>query len=262
MNLEDSVLIDLHRAATLAGRPGIAVPSLDLNLASQRIGGHRAEEALRRLRQSKRVLHVRKDLVILPDATGRTTVGLPELINVVAPTKHLITGGRALEERRLTNQHSFSVIVLVPKVITNFSLRRENAVFLATEVDRIWGWQRSGPHFAFPERALVDAVSHPRYGVSLSMAVGALDRAVGQDPRFLGRLVGATRRYRSPATARRIGLLVERLFGEEAAVPFEGLIGTNRTPVLLRAGGAKRGQLNERWRVIVNATADLEGANA
>ena len=77
-------------------------------------------------------------------------MGLPELINVVAPTKHLITGGRALEERRLTNQHSFSVIVLVPKAITNFSFRRENAVFLATEVDRIWGWQRSGPHFAFP----------------------------------------------------------------------------------------------------------------
>ena len=77
----------------------------------------------------------------------------------------------------------------------------------------------------FPERALVDAVSHPRYGVSLSMAVGALDRAAGLDPRFLGRLVGATRRYRSPATARRIGLLVERLFGEEASAPFEGLIG-------------------------------------
>lgn len=261
MNLEDSVLVDLHRAATLAGRPGIAVPSLDLDLARQRIGDHRAEEALRRLRQSKRVLHVRKDLVVLPDATGRMTVGLPELISVVAPAKHLITGGRALEESRLTNQHSFSQIVLVPKAITNFSFRREKAVFLTTEVDHIWGWQRSGPHYASPERALVDAVSHPRYGVSLSMAIGALDRAAGRDPRFLDRLVGATRRYRSPATARRLGLLVERLFGQEAGVPFEGLIGTNRTPVLLRAGGAKTGQLNEKWRVIVNATTDLEGAN-
>jgi predicted transcriptional regulator of viral defense system len=260
VNLEDSVLVDLHRAASLAGRPGIAVPSLDLNVASERIGREKARGALKRLLQSQRVIRVRKDLVVLPEATGRMAVGLPELIKVVAPSAHLITGGRALEEIRLTNQHFFSVTVLVPKQTTGFSFRRETAVFLTTEVEHIWGWQKNGPHFALPERAILDAVSSSRYGVSMPMAIEALRSAANREPRFFQRLIKATRRYDSSTVARRIGLLVERQFGKETAAPFLELIGESRTPVLLRSGGPKKGPVDRAWRVTVNVSTDLGGA--
>jgi predicted transcriptional regulator of viral defense system len=257
---EDRVLIDLHRAASLAGRPGIAVPSRDLEAATQRIGNQRARDTLKRLVRSGRVISVRQDLLVLPDATGRIEVGLPEIIKVVAPPRHLITGGRALEKSRLTDQHAFSVIVLVPNSIIGFSFRGEKAVFLTTQAARIWGWQDDGSHYAVPERAILDAVSHSRYGVSFPMALGALHSAAERDPDFLQRLFNAARRFDSSAVARRLGLMVQRTFAEELAAPYLELIGKSRTPVLLRPGGARNGPVDHKWRVIVNASIELEKA--
>lgn len=262
MSFEDRVLVDLHRASSLAGRPNIAVPSRDVALADERAGRGSTTHAISRLVRSGRVLSVRRDLLVLPDSTGRVTVELPELVKVMAPTPHLITGGRALEEYGLTNQHFFTSVVLVPSPVSSFSFRGETARFLPTDSERIWGWKRSGPRFAVPERALVDAVSHSRYGVSLTMALGALERAQEKTPDFLDRLAVAARRYGSSAAARRLGLLVERLFGEEAAEPFLELIGDSRTPVLLRASGAKEGPIDRKWRVVVNASTEPERMNA
>jgi predicted transcriptional regulator of viral defense system len=257
---EDNVLVGLHRAASAAGRPGVCVPSRDLEEAGQAIGRPRAKEALSRLLRAGRVISVRQDLIVLPDATGRVTVDLPELIRVVSPSPYLITGGRALEEARLTGQHFFSVIVLVPGRVRGFSFRGEKAAFLPTERERIWGWREDGPHYATPERALVDALSHSRYGVPLSVALSALRKATQRDSDFLSRLVDATRRYGSSTTARRIGLVVEAQFGSDTAEPFRELIGSSRTPVLLRPGGPTDGEVDREWRVIVNATTQSEPA--
>ena len=262
VSLENRVLLDMHRAAAVAGRRGIAVPSRDLAGADRESGRKRTTQAISRLVRTGRVLPVRKDLLVLPDSTGIVTVGLPELVKAIAPTPHLITGGRALEENGLTNQHFFKIVVLVPSPVTPFSFRGETARFLQTDPKRIWGWQRHGPRFADPERVLVDAVSHPRYGVSLTMALGALEYAAERNPEFLKRLAAAARRYNSAAAARRLGLVVERLFGEEAADPFTDLIGDSRTPVLLRATGVKEGPVDRKWRVIVNASTEPARMNA
>jgi len=262
VKLADRVLIDLHRAASLAGRPGIAVPSRDLEAANQAFGPRSTRDALSRLRHDGRLLSVRKDLDILPDATGRVTVGLPDLVRVVAPAVHLITGGRALEEHRLTDQHYFALVVLVPRPVDGFSFRKDHATFLVTQPSHIWGWQQSGPQFAVPERAILDAVSHSRYGVSLSHAIKALRRAAQRDPGFLRRLADATHRYHSVATARRLGPVIDRVFVSEAAAPFEDLVGERRSPVLLRPSGLESGEIDRKWRVVVNATAELERASA
>jgi predicted transcriptional regulator of viral defense system len=259
MPIEDRLLIDLHRAAALAGRPGIVVPSLDLETTSQQLSNQRARDALKRLVRSGRALRVRQNLLVLPDATGRVTPGLPELIDVAAPRPHLITGARALEVNRLTNQHSFSVIVLVPHSITNFAFRGETTMFLVTQPIRIWGWQESGPRYAVPERAILDAVRSSRYGVSLPMAVRALRTAATRDRKFLRRLADAARQYESPTLARRLGLLVERNFGVEMSAPFHELIGESRTPVLLRSGGPAVGAVDPTWRVIINASTEPDG---
>lgn len=260
MNIDDRVLRALHRAASLAARPGIAVPSKDLAGEADAIGRQAVAHALHRLARSDRILSVRRDLLVLPDATGRMTVTLPDLVEVVAPALHLITGARALDLNNLTDQYSFTVVVLVPTPVQGITYRGEEAIFLTTRPSRIWGWQPNGPHVAVPERAILDGVSHPRYGVALHMAIEALQRSVDRDPKFLERLVVATRNYHSAATARRVGLIVDRLYGPLAAEPFHQLIGDTRSPVLLRPGGAHTGAIDREWRLIVNASIEPEDA--
>jgi predicted transcriptional regulator of viral defense system len=264
MALEDRVLVELHRAATLAGRPGVAVPSQDLEAADQQTGNRaNTYRALLRLARAGRITTVRKDLAVLPDATGRAIVGLPELVDAVAPLPYLITGGRALEYQRLTDQHFFSTTVSVPARVTGFSYRGETAIFLTTSPAQIWGWQDDErPRFATPERVLTDVLGHSRYGVSLPQALSALHLAVDHDPELMGRLVESVRRYGSAAAARRVGLLIDRLFGDEAAAPFHEMIGSSRTPVLLRPSGSTKGEIDRTWRVVVNATAALEVTDA
>ena len=262
MALEDRVLVELHRAASLAGRPGVAVPSQDLEGVDQQTGSRaRTYRALLRLVRSGRIINVRKDLIVLPDATGRTAMELPELIDAITPQPYLITGGRALQYHRLTDQHFFSITVLVPTRVARLAYRGETAAFLTTKPARIWGWQDDErPRFAAPERALVDVLSHSRYGVSFSQALNALHLAVERDPELIERLVGAVRRYGWAASARRVGLLVDRLFGDDAAAPFRAMIGDSRTPVLLRPGGPATGEVDRTWRVVVNATTELPAA--
>jgi len=259
--IEDRVLVELHRAAALAGRPGIVVPSVDLEVADQQTGSRaRTKGAISRLVKANKVLAVRKDLLVLPDATGRVIVSVPELVDVVAPPLYLITGGRVLQHHHLTDQHFFSVAVLVATRVSTFMYQGERAVFLATDPKQIWGWQgEERPRFATPERGILDVLSSTRYGVSFSQAFSALSLAVQRDPEFLVRLLANVRRFKSDAAVRRVGLLVDRLFGPDSAAPFRELIGKSRTPVLLRRGGVTDGQVDPTWRVIVNASTEPEG---
>jgi predicted transcriptional regulator of viral defense system len=203
---------------------------------------------------------VRRDLLVLPDATGRV-VDLPELIDVVAPLLYLVTGGRAFQHHDLTDQHFFTAVVLVPRRVANFSYRGEKTLFLLTEYERIWGWSDDErPRYATPERAIVDALSHARYGVSFQQALTAMLLVAGRDSRFMERLVVTVSRYSSAATARRVGLLVDRHFGTDAAAPFRELIGTGRTPVRLRSTGTADGPVDRTWRVRVNVSTEVEAA--
>ena len=256
------MLVELHRAATLAGRPGVAVPSVDLaTFLSQSGNRGYALKAVARLVRSGRLMAVRKDLLVLPDSTGRVIVDLPELIDAVAPLPYLITGGRALQHHDLTDQHFFTAVVLVPRRVANFSYRGEKTVFLLTDHERIWGWSDDErPRYATPERVIVDALSHARYRVSFQQALDAMLRAAGLDSRFLERLAATVSRYASAATARRVGLLVDRHFGTDAAAPFREFIGTSRTPVLLRSTGTAEGPVDRAWRVRMNVSPELEAA--
>lgn len=258
LSVEDQVLVELHRAATLAGRPGIAVPSTDLNLGNRDSRSREsALKAISRLARAGRVTPVRKDLLVLPDTTGRVIVGIEDLVDAVAPQPYLITGGRALEHHNLTDQHYFSVAVLVSTRVSPIMYRGERAVFVLSNEQYIWGG-KGHPHFATPERVIVDILSSTRYGVAFSQVLTALSLAGRRDPKFLGRLVANARRFRSNATSRRVGLLVDRIFGSDAAAPFRELIGKSRTPTLLRSGGRTDGPVDTTWRVIVNASIELD----
>ncbi len=267
VTIEDLVLRELHRAALEAGRRGVAVPSVDLEAVARRTGDRTvAEQALKRLVQAQRVVRVRRDLLVLPDATGLLSIDMVDLVDAVAPHPYLITGGRALEHFDLTDQHFFGLAVLVPSEVTPLRYRGQTANFFKTDPTNIWGWEpEARPGYALPERALVDVLNHPRYGVSLTQAVDSLQRAASRDSGFLDRLLAAvvrysagSRGYSSRSSARRVGLVVERVFGADAAAPYRGHLGTNRAPVLLRPGGSSAGPVDRTWRVVVNAVLDPE----
>ena len=255
---EDQVLVELYRAAALAGRPSIAIPSLDLEVAENLNGRESALKAISRLAKTNRITSVRKDLLLLPDPTGRITVGIADLIDTVSPQPYLITGGRALEHHDLTDQHFFAVAVLVPSQVTPFAFRSERARFLVTNEKFIWGWGDDRPQYATPERAVLDVLNSARFGVSFSQALSSLNLGAHCDPKFLERLAASARRLGSDSASRRIGLIVDTLFGSDAAAPFVELIGESRTPVLLRRGGVTTAPIDSKWRVIVNASTTPE----
>ena len=270
VTIEDRVLMELHRAAVDAGRRGIAVPSVDLERAVSGDFDHgTVVEAVRRLVRAGRVVRVRRDLLVLPDATGVAGVGLVDLVAAVAPSPYLITGGRALEHFELTDQHYFVITVLVPAEIAPLAFRGEWATFFVTEPSNIWGAaDDQGPRYARPERAVIDALNHPRFGVSLTQTADALIRAKSADSDFLDHLANAVRAYGagarnhgSRAAARRIGFIVEQLFGSSAAAPFLPMVGPNNAAVLLRPGRRRDGPIDAVWRVVVNAPVEPELAS-
>lgn len=265
MTIEDVVLADLHRATREAGRPSIAIPSKDLDVAARRAGGRvAAKQALARLVSARRVVRVRRDLLLLPDPTGLLNIECDDLVEAIAPTAHLITAGAALAHLGLTDQHYFGLVVLVPTEIATLTYRSQTVKFYKTDPTNIWGSTRGAtPRYACPERALLDAVNHPRYGVSLTQSVDALVRAESSDPEFLDRLQSAVHRYGarghgSRSAARRFGLIIDRLYGPSAAAPYREMLGPNRAPVLLRPGGSHEGAVDPTWRVLVNAVLEPE----
>jgi predicted transcriptional regulator of viral defense system len=264
--VDDAVLRELHRAATLQERAGISIVSKDAPRADRITGSReRTKQAIERLTKDRRAVRVRRDLLALADSTGLMSATLHELVDVIAPHPYLITGGRALVYHGLTDQHFFELVALVPVPAAGFSWRREQVRYLTTAHERIWGGRparalgehRPRPLFASVERAVVDAIDHPRYGVSMTQAVQALRDALRRDKRLAGRLVRATDRYGSAATARRVGFLVDRVAGPAAAAPFARMIGASRTPVLLRASTTDDGPVDLDWHVRVNVDLEL-----
>ena len=223
-----------------------------------------AKQALARLAAAGRVVRVRKDLVVLPDATGLLNVEADGLIDVIAPRPYLITAGAALARAGLTDQHYFRMAVLAPAEVAPLTYRSQTVDFYKTNPANIWGASRGpGPRYARPERAILDALNHPRYGVSVTQCLDAVLRADARDSEFLDRLLVATRRYgtrghSSRSAARRMGLIIDRIFGPDAAGPYRDLIGSNRAPVPLRPGGSPEGPIDVTWRVVVNATLEPE----
>src|SRR5207248_46803 len=104
----------------------------------------------------------------------------------------------------------------------------------------IWGGDRLEPRFALStvvagrERAILDSLAEPQWGVSLPQAAGALRMALSR-PGFAERLAGAASRYRNAAVSRRLGFLVQWMANSAAARPFLSLRGSSHdtTPLLL-----------------------------
>jgi len=252
--LRERAVVALNRRALDADRHPVVrldedMEALDTSTGSRR----RSQDALRQLRRDGRLRRVRRGVYLLVAPTGSTDARILPLIDAVTPRPYLVTAGRALAELRLSDQHFFRVIVLTSHRLNDWSWQGDEVRYALLAPGRIWGVSTSdGPSIALPERAILDCLANPRWGVTLPQAAEALDRAVPYRATPEG-LARAAERYGSAAVARRLGYLLELLHGPDAAEPLLALRGRSHAHVLLSCSAPDRGPSSPRWGIRVNA---------
>jgi predicted transcriptional regulator of viral defense system len=255
--LSERAFVALNRRALDAGRHPVVRLDEDMQAVDATTGSRRrSQDALRQLTRDGRLRRVRRGIYLLVAPTGSTDARVLALIDAVTPRPYLVTAGRALAELGLSDQHFFRVIVLSAHRLSDWSWQGDEVRYALLAPGRIWGARTpDGPQLATAERAILDCLANPRWGVSLAQSAEAIDRAV-PGRTSPDRLAQAAERYGSAAAARRLGYLLELLHGPEAAEPLLELRGRSHAHVLLSSSGPDRGPTNPRWGVRVNVDAD------
>lgn len=250
----------LLRAASLARRPGVTVLDDDLPVLDELTGSRAESHALiAALERAGRLRRVRRGAYALVDPAGGVRAGLLDLIAALTPRPYLVTAGRALQFHDLSDQHFRRVHVLVPRQLRAWSWRGDEVRYARTDkplrgvASRT---RKTTAHVATPQRAIADSLGHPAWGVTLAQVVEALDIMLARDPTFADTLAGEIAGRDSHALARRLGFLVSRLAGEDAARGFLPLRGDSKAVTALRAGADGSGPIDQIWRVRENADVE------
>jgi predicted transcriptional regulator of viral defense system len=255
--LSERAFIALNRRALDTTRHPVVRLDEDMETLDAATGSRRrSQDALRQLMRDGRVRRVRRGVYLLVAPTGSTDARVLQLIDAVTPRPYLITAGRALAELGLSDQHFFRVIVLSSHRLSSWSWQGDEIHYALLAPGRIWGlYTPNGPLLALPERAILDCLANPRWGVTLPQAAEAIDRAVPgrTSPENLAQ---AAERYGSAAVARRLGYLLEILHGPDAAEPLLPLRGRSHANVLLSPTGPKQGPSSSRWGLRLNVDPD------
>jgi predicted transcriptional regulator of viral defense system len=219
----------------------------------------RTHRILEQLEREGRLRQVKRGAYVLVTATGVIETGLLDLVAAITPKPHLVTAGKALQFHDLTDQHFRRAMVLVPRQLRPWSWRGEEVRYARTTPRRLRGGartRRSKARIATPERAIVDSLDHPGWGVTLSQVVEALDTALRRYPDFASSLAVTVAEYGSHALARRIGFLVSRLAGPEKAKSLIALRGRTKAVTPLLKGGPEQGSVDPTWQVRENVDFD------
>ena len=189
--------------------------------------------------------------------TGTADVGIFQLVDAITPRPYLITAGRAFAEFGLTDQHFFRVVVLTPRELSGWRWQGDDVRYVRQPEERIWGlYTPNGPQVAVPQRAIMDCLAHPGWGVTIPQIAQAIDRGIRHGRAAPERLVEAATRYRSHAAAQRLGYLVETLHGANAAEALVRLRGSTHASVPLSGSGPNNGPIDAKWRVRINVDPD------
>ncbi len=251
----------LTRASSLAHRPGIVILDQDLPalgaLTGSKVESHSLIAALER---EGHLRPVRRGAYVLVDAAGGVKSNLLDLIAALTPRPYLMTAGRALQFHDLSDQHFRRVHVLVPTQLRSWSWRGDEVRYSRTDRPLRGDSTRTRKTralIATPERAIADSLAHPKWGVSLSQVVEALDILLVRDPSSADRLATEIAEHDSHALARRLGFLTARLAGEDAARPFLPLRGHSKAATPLRTGLGTTGPVDSTWNLQVNVDLEL-----
>lgn len=255
--LSERAFVLLNRRALEAERHPVVRLDEDMQPLDAATGSRRrSQDALRQLTRDGRLRRVRRGLYLLVAPTGSTDARVLPLIDAVTPRPYLVTAGRALMEFSLSDQHFFRVIVLTSHRLNDWSWQGDEVSYAVVGPKRIWGQHTpNGPSLAGPERAILDCLANPRWGVSMTQTAEAIDRAIHgrTNPE---QLASAATRYGSAAAARRLGYLLELLHGPDAAAPLLPLRGHSHGHVLLSLSAPDRGPNSPRWGLRINVEPD------
>lgn len=244
----------LARAAHLARRPGVAILDRDLESLDELTGDRQRSHAMvDGLERVGRLRRVRRGAYVLVGQDGTTRVSLLDLIAAITPKPYLVTAGRALEFHELTDQHFRQTVVLTSKQLRPWTWRGEEVRYARVGADLLGTTatrtRRTRARIASPERAILDGLGHPRWGVTVPQVAHAMDLALRRQGDFADRLAAEASALRNAALARRAGFLVSRLASPEAARPFRLLLGQSKAITPLRPGGPLSGPVDGSWRV-------------
>lgn len=255
-----SAIVDaLHRA----GRRVILLPQ-DWSLIDAVTGERqRSRVAVHRLSRAGWLRPIRRGAYAVRAANGSIRISALELVGALTGGPHLLTAGQALAIQRLSDQAFRELVVVVPYDQASWSWLGVRVRYVRMPESEIWGGREESfsdlrTTIASPERAILDSLGHPRWGVSISQVVEAIDRASRRDPAFIDQFALATARYGNATLARRLGFLVERLQGPDAARAFRALRGSTHASADLLAQAPRAGaELDSRWRVSENVPFEL-----
>lgn len=255
-------MAQLARAAHLAGTPGVAILDRDLKSLDDLTGNRQRSHAMvNGLEDAGRLRRVRRGAYVLVGQDGTVRVGLLELIAAITPKPYLVTAGRALQFHELTDQHFRQAIVMIATQLRPWTWRGEEVHYVRVGADHLrttpTRTRRARARIASPERAILDSLGHPRWGVTLPQVVRAMDLALRRHGDFADRLAAEASALDNAALARRTGFLVSRLAGPEAARPFRLLLGRSKAITPLRPGGPVDGPVDGTWRIRDNVGIQL-----
>ena len=237
----------------------------DWPLVDEVAGDRTASQSLVfRLHQKGTLRQIKRGAYAVRPRSRTLSLSALDLIGPIGPDTHLVTGGAALARHGLSDQSFRTVVVLVPTPQRGWEWQGEKVKYVVQPSDRIWGgaplrMDRAPTVVARRERAIIDSLAHPAWGVSLPQVVEALQRAL-VEPRFAETLALAAARYDNAFLSRRLGFLVSRIAPGPAAAPFRSLIGTSRAVAALDARGPQTGEIHSAWRLRENVPFDLLAA--
>ena len=228
----------------------------------------RSQIAIHRLALAGWLRPIRRGTYAVRSESGSLRVSALELVGALARGPHLVTAGQALARHGLPDQAFREIVVVVPHAHRPWSWQGTHVRYVRMPAGQIWGGRDH--HFdhaltttiARPARAILDSIAHPHWGISISQVVEAADRASRHDPAFVERLALAASRYGNAMASRRLGFIIERLEGPEAARAFAALRGSSHTYARLMAQ-APLGEcsLDSSWRIAENVPFDLLAAH-
>lgn len=234
----------------------------DAGLLDEVTGGRRQTDAsVRALVRAGWLLRVRRGTLVVRTRAGTLDQGALALVGDITRHPHLVSGGAALARAGLTDQSFRTIIVLTASPQRSWSWLGETVRYIRTREDALWGGRShagsGSTRIARPTRAVLDSLAHPRWGVSLSEVAKALNKGE-RDAKFLDQLADDTAHLRNALAARRVGFLVQRLFGREAARPFLPLRGRSNAIVpLAPATPSQDGPIDTMWRLRINVDLGL-----
>ena len=245
-----------HRSAMVLPDDWPLVDQFTLSRAASR---RRVDRAVRR----GDLVRVHRGAYALRSPTGTLGDTALALVGELTRQPHLVTGGAALNHARFTDQVYRRLVVLVAHPQRSWAWMGQTVQYVRVPSSDLWGGRplpgdpARATVVARAERAILDAVAHPLWGVTFSEAARALSRCLDHDPTFVGGLAEAARRYSNTFLARRIGCLVEMLADPDAAIPLRALRGASKRFIPLDPSGDLRGGVSQpAWRVIANATRE------